>query len=92
LGIRRTSLGSLSEAASVFDAERLRQVVQELAGQACPLTKGREAEALRGLTAVDGSIFRGLSRMAWALWQDETHRGLKLHLHFDVLKAVTCVP
>ncbi|MGZ0173138.1 MAG: transposase, partial [Planctomycetales bacterium] len=23
--------------------------------------------------------------MAWALWQDEQHRGVKLHLHFDVL-------
>jgi hypothetical protein len=22
--------------------------------------------------------------MAWALWKDTTHRGVKLHLHFDV--------
>jgi len=88
LGLGRTSLGSLSEASRVFDAELLRQIVQELARQATPLLKGQEAEALRGLTAVDGSIFKGVSRMAWALWQDETHRGLKLHLHFDVLKSV----
>ncbi len=53
-------------AARVFDAERLRPVVQELAAQAVPLSVGREAEALKGLTAVDGSIFAGLSRMAWA--------------------------
>src|SRR3954467_4459464 len=70
LGIERTSLGSLSEAARVFDAQLLRPIVQELAGQAVPLTAGREAEALKGLTAVDGSMFAALPRMAWALWQD----------------------
>jgi hypothetical protein len=88
LGIERVSLGSLSEAARVFDAEMLQPIIQELAGQAVPLTAGREAEALKGLTAVDGSMFAALPRMAWALWQDADHRGVKLHLHFDVLKGV----
>jgi hypothetical protein len=88
LGLGRTSLASLSEASRVFDAELLRQIVQELSQQASPLLPGEEAKALKGLTAVDGSIFRGMSQMAWALWQDEKHRGLKLHLHFDVLKGV----
>jgi hypothetical protein len=88
LGIERTPLGSLSEAARVFDADALRSIVQELAGQAAALTTGREAEALKGLTAVDGSMFAALPRMAWALWQDAEHRGVKLHLHFDVLKGV----
>jgi Transposase DDE domain len=90
LGIRRTSLGSLSEAAGVFDAKYLRAVVQELACQALPLARGREAQALAGLTAVDGSFFAALPRMAWALWEDTRHRGVKLHLHFDVLKGVPC--
>ncbi len=90
LGIRRTSLGSLSEAASVFDAELVQPIIAELAAKALPLSQGREAEALQGLTAVDGSIFRALPRMMWALWEDETHRGVKLHLHFDVLKGVPC--
>jgi hypothetical protein len=88
LGIERTSLGSLSEAARIFEAEELRPIIQELAAQAVPLAAGREAEALKGLTAVDGSIFAALPRMAWALWQDAAHRGVKLHLHFDVLKGV----
>jgi DDE family transposase len=88
LGIERTSLGSLSEAARVFDADSLRPVVQELCARAVPSTSGREAEALKGLTAVDGSIFSALSRMARALRQDDDHRGVKLHLHFDVLKGV----
>ena len=90
LGIRRTSLGSLSEATRVFDAELVRPIIEELAAQALPLKRGREAQALQGLTAVDGSIFSALPRMAWALWKDETHRGVKLHLHFDVLKGVPC--
>jgi hypothetical protein len=89
LGIARTSLGSLSEAARVFDAKLLEPLLEELVGQLLPLKTGREAEALQGLTAVDGSIFRGLSRMAWALWQRDC-RGVKLHLHFDVLKAAPC--
>ena len=90
LGIRRTSLGSLSEASSVFDAELVRPIIAELAVQALPLKRSREAEALQGLTAVDGSVFAALPRMAWALWEDATHRGVKLHLHFDVLKGVPC--
>jgi hypothetical protein len=91
LGVRRTSLGSLSEsAADTFNAEPLRAIVQELAEQALPLQSGREAEALRGLTAVDGSILPALSRMAWALWNGGRQRAAKLHLAFDVLKGVPC--
>jgi hypothetical protein len=88
LGVGRVSLGALSEAARVFDAAALHEILAELALRAVPLQKGREAEALRGLTAVDGSILPALSRMAWALWQDDRHRGVKLHLHFEVLSAV----
>ena len=88
LGIERAALGSLSEAARVFDAARLRPIIRELAAQAVPSSAGREAEALKGLMAVDGSLFAALPRMAWALWRDAGHRGVKLHLHFDVLKGV----
>jgi hypothetical protein len=87
LGVGRVSLGSLSEAARVFDARVLHEILAELALKAVPLTQGREAESLRGLTAVDGSILPALSRMVWALWKDDEHRGVKLHLHFDVLAA-----
>jgi Transposase DDE domain len=90
LGIESTSLGSLSEAAQVFDASHLESIIRELAAQAVPLSKGREAEALKGLTAVDGSVFAGLSRMVWALWNGPENRAVKLHLHFDVLKSVPC--
>lgn len=89
LGVRRTSLGSLSEsAADAFDAEPLRAIVQELAEKAIPLHAGHDAEALRGLTAVDGSILPALPRMAWALWNGDHQHAAKLHLAFDVLKSV----
>ena len=90
LGCARTSLGSLSEAARVFDAEELQAIVGELAQQALPLQAGKDAELLRGLTAVDGSLLPALPKMAWALWVDEEHRAAKLHLHFDVFKGVPC--
>ena len=90
LGIKSTSLGALSEAADLFDAAHLEPIIEELAARALPLAKGREAEALKGLTAVDGSIFAGLSRMAWALGNGPENRAAKLHLHFDVLKGVPC--
>src|SRR4051812_47754271 len=90
LGIEATSLGSLSEAARIFDASHLEPIIHELAAQAVPLSSGREAEALKGLTAVDGSVFAGMPRMAWALWNGPESRAAKLHLHFDVLKGVPC--
>ena len=90
LGVGRQSLGSLSEATEVFRADVLRQIVQELAQRAMPLETGRQAEALAGLTAVDGSVLPALSKMIWAMWKDAEHRAVRLHLHFDVLKGVPC--
>src|SRR5436309_1301864 len=84
LGIRATSLGSFSEAARLFDARVLHQILQELAAKAAPIIDEPNARQLLHLTAVDGSIFRAFPRMAWALWKDAEHRGVKLHLHFDV--------
>jgi hypothetical protein len=87
LGCQRAALGSLSEAGRVFDPALLRQIIGDLARQALPLAQGRQAEALRGLTAVDGTVLTALPKMAWALWRTE-ERALKMHLQFDVLKGV----
>jgi hypothetical protein len=84
LGIQRTSLGSLSEAARVFDAQLLRPIMAELAQRLGPLPGQREAEALAQLTAVDGSLFAALPKMAWALWNYKDKKAVKLHLHFEV--------
>jgi hypothetical protein len=88
LGIPRVSLGSLSESVRVFDPALVRPILKELAELARPHFHGREAEALANLTAVDGSVFAALPRMAWALWQDAEHRGVKLHLQFQACKGV----
>jgi len=88
LGCARASLGSLSEASRVFDPALLREIVGALAARALPQMSGRDAEALRGLTAVDGTLLNALPKMAWALWVDDDHRAVKMHLHFDVLKGV----
>jgi hypothetical protein len=87
LGIERTSLGSLSEARSVFDAALLKPILNELARRLGPLRRGREAEALHNLTAVDGSLFRALPKMVWALWNYEDKKAVRLHLHFEVMRA-----
>ena len=94
LGSPRVSLGSLSAAARDFDADALQAIVGELAHKAQPLHTGgradKDAEFLRGLTAVDGSLLPALPKMAWALWLNDTNRAAKVHLHFDVFKAVPC--
>lgn len=87
-GCPRVSRGSLSEASCVFDPELLHAIIGDIAAQAVPLVDGREAEALRGLTAVDGSLLPALPKMAWALWLDPQHRAAKMHVHFDILKGV----
>lgn len=88
LGCDRASLGSLSEAARVFDSELLREIIGELAEMALPIVIGKEAEALRGLTAVDGSLLPALPKMIWALWRDDDHRAAKMHVHFDVFRGI----
>jgi len=88
LGVAKTSLGSLSEAARVFDAQLVHPIIRELADQLMPLQKGAEAEALKTLTAVDGSLLPALPKMAWALWNYDHKKAARLHLHFEVLKGV----
>ena len=91
LGLPKSpALGTLSAAARDFDPELLRPILADLAGRAVPVVDAHEADALAGLTAIDGSFFRALPKMAWALWTDPGHRGVKLHLHFDVVKAAPC--
>ena len=87
-GCSRVSRGSLSEASRVFDPELLHAIIGDVAAQTLPLVHGQEAEALRGLTAVDGSLLPALPKMAWALWLDPQHRAATMHVHFDVLKGV----
>jgi hypothetical protein len=86
LGVRRTSLSSLSEAAYIFDATLLHEVLITLGAHLRPQLPRAEHAALAQLMAVDGSLLPALPRMAWALWQDEQHRAAKRHVAFAVLR------
>jgi hypothetical protein len=85
LGIKKTSLGSLSEASQVFDAKLLNPLLEELAEQARPREKDPELKQIQQLIkAVDGTLLPALPKMLWALWQDDQHRAAKLHLEMDI--------
>lgn len=84
----RASLGSLSEATAVFDAQVLKEVIGELAGKIQPLAGHKDLEGLENLTAVDGSLLPALPKMAWALWMNEKNRAAKMHLVFEVMRGI----
>ena len=72
LGVPRASLGSLSEAATVFDSQQMVQVIAELGQQRQPLAVPDKLQNLPGiLTAVDGTLLKALPKITWALWLDE---------------------
>src|SRR5947209_4614548 len=66
-GCERVSAGALSEAQAVFDPALLEGLIAELAERVAPVSPPRDQQALKDLTAVDGSLLPALSRMAWAL-------------------------
>jgi hypothetical protein len=92
LGCPRTSLGSLSEATDVFDPERLREIIGELAEQTRPVRDIAGKEVQHMLTAVDGSVVQTLSTIAQAAYmktkQGESRSAWRLHTHFDVARGV----
>jgi len=88
LGVGRTSLGALSEAAGVFDPRLLRGVLVELTRRLGRRLPRAESEAFADLVAVDGTLLPALPRMAWALWQDPTHRAAKAHVAVEVLTGL----
>jgi len=89
LGVPRASLGSLSEASTVFDSRRMLEIIEQLGEQLKPVTEHDKLKDLPGiLTAVDGTLLKGLPKIAWALWIDDKHKAVKSHVHFEILKAV----
>ena len=85
-GLRPTSLRALSEAAYVFDAALLHEVLTTLGARLRPPLPRAEHAALAHLTAVDGSLLPALPRMAWAVWQDDQHRAAQRPVAFAVLR------
>jgi hypothetical protein len=93
LGCPRASLGSLSEAAAVFDAERLKEIIAELGAQLQPLGRDPRLKQIpHALTLVDGTLLAALPQMMQASWlKSHTGSGLvkwRLHTHFEVDRHV----
>lgn len=91
LGVRRASLGSLSEASHVFDPEPLKAIFHELAQQAVaanavPRPRGVPDDLT--VLAADGTLFDALAKMLWANWLGEHDKAVKIHLQFDIFRGV----
>lgn len=90
LGCQSASLGSLSEAMRVFDAQLLTKIVQELLEQIpdSPHANPQLKTLAHIPTAVDGSFLRHLPQITQACFTSRRDRGWKLHTHFEVLRGV----
>jgi len=89
LGVKRTSLGSLSEAGNVFNSQLMEPILQQLAEKALPLEVDSKLKGIEQMiVAVDGTLLPALPKMLWALWLDDEHRAAKLHLEFDIIKSI----
>jgi len=93
LGCPRAALGSLSEAGTVFDAERLKEIIAELGAQLEPLARDKRLTDIRQkLTLVDGTLISALPKLMHASWlKAETGSGnvkWRLHTHFEVDRYV----
>ena len=93
LGCARASLGSLSEATSVFEAERLQEIIAELGDQLRPLAQdSRLSDIQQTITLVDGSLLAALPKIMEASWRKaNTGSGMvkwRLHAHFEILRGI----
>jgi len=93
LKVRRTSLGSFSEASRVFDAELLQPILKELGGELQPLARDRRLSGIpQTLTLVDGTLLPALPLLVQAmLLKERTGSGMvkwRLHTHFEVDRFV----
>jgi hypothetical protein len=91
LGVKRSSLGSLSEAGHVFDPNLAREVFEDLARQACAAnapSRPAGVPAALSIVAADGTLLEALPKMLWALWLGPHDHAVKLHFQFDVLRGV----
>jgi hypothetical protein len=88
LGCPRASLGSLSEAAGVFDPALLEPIVAELLGRVPKVRDVGRGQLAHALTAVDGSVVKTLSTIAQAAYLKnrfgESLSAWRLHTHFSI--------
>ncbi len=87
---RSMSLGSFSEAQSVFGYQRLETLFQKLASENFRQTRPGSKippDLLKALRLVDSSVFKAIPRMEWAHWrrQGTKQSAVRLHLSFALL-------
>ncbi len=88
LGVPRSSLGSLSEAARVFDASLVEGIIEELSADLRPMAHDPRLDDVKAIiTVMDGTLLPALSQMTWALWKTD-HSGVKVHVQLELLKGV----
>ena len=91
VGVKHTSLGSMSESASkIFDPAYLEPIIYEVGRMIDKLPKDKRLKNLPGVpTAVDGSFLRCLPKMVWATFRKKSDkRGVRLHLHYDIERGI----
>jgi hypothetical protein len=89
LRVPRAALGSLSEAARVFDSELLIGIIGELVNQLEPITHSAKLDHIKEiLNIVDGNLFKDLHKTVEELWYNEDKKDFKAHSHYEVLKGV----
>lgn len=93
LGCQRASLGSLSEATSVFDANRLQEIIAELGQQLKPMAQDKRLSDIKQtITLVDGTLIAALPNIMEASWRKaKAGSGMvkwRLHTHFEILRGI----
>jgi hypothetical protein len=92
LGVGRFSLGSFSESVRVFEPQKLREVIRQLAGELKPAAAAADprlkAHLKHTLTVADGTVLDAIAKVAEAFWlkfKDGTPKhAWKLHVEFEV--------
>jgi hypothetical protein len=93
LGCSRASLGSLSEAARVFDPALLQEVIAELGQELVPLARDpRLKEVKNTLVLCDGTLLAALPRLAESMWKHSrtgnVMHGWRMHTQFELERHV----
>lgn len=90
LGVKRFSLGSFSESCRVFEPQKLKAVIAQLAGELRPLHADPRLKHYldHTLMIADGTVLDALTKVTESFWMkfkdDSPKHAWKLHVQFEV--------
>ncbi len=92
-GVTHASIGSLSEAARLFDPEPIARVIRELTGAMGDGIRDPRLAALKNpLTAVDGTLLKALPTLLASHYKTtcngQDHHAWRLHCHLDIDSSI----